>query len=334
MNAFYLFLGTFLLLLGIVDLLWTTLWVDGGAGPLSSRMTMWLWRGLRKLGGQRSRTLSLAGPLILTTTLFVWVALIWAGWVFLFAGDTGSIFDTRDDEPVTWVGRIYFVAFSMFTMGNGDFAPRDGFWQIATSFTTASGMLFVTMGVSYVLSILSAVNVKRAFASGVTGLGQRGEAFVRAGWDGESISSLNLPLSTLASQLGLLAEQHKAYSILHYYHSEEIADASAVAVAAFDEALTIIVFGLPETIRPGAALVKGARSSVESYLNTAFINPAPHAPPPPRLGYLRDAGIPTVSDEVFNQALLAHDKRRRKLLGMLEADAWQWPEPPSNQHAA
>jgi hypothetical protein len=157
MGTLYLLLGLGLLALVVVDLLWTALWVDGGAGPFSSRLSTALWGGLRATGGRRSRTLSLAGPLILTATLLCWVAMIWLGWALLFASDPGSLLSADDKEPADWAGRLYFVAYSMFTMGNGDYNPQGGRWQIATSFTTASGMLFVTLGVSYVLSVLGAV---------------------------------------------------------------------------------------------------------------------------------------------------------------------------------
>lgn len=328
MNIVYLILGIFLLNFAIVDLLWTTLWVDGGAGPISSRMTTWIWRGLKKLGGRNSRTLSLAGPIILITTLFVWVGLIWAGWTFIFAGDQESLFDTRDEEPVTWIGRIYFVSFTMFTMGNGDFSPTDGIWQLVTSLTTASGMLFVTMGVSYVLSVLGAVTLKRSFASAVTGLGVSTEAFVRSGWNGRDLSTLDLPLSSLASQLTTLTEQHKAYPILHYYHSEKAKNASALAVAILDEALTILRFTLPEDTRPNTAILEGARATIGSYLETlhnAFIQPAEQTPPPPELERLRTIGIPVADDETMLRTIDELAERRAKLLGMLEADAWYWP---------
>lgn len=329
MNVFYLLLGAFLLALAIVDLLWTTLWVDGGNGPLSARLTTWLWRGLRKMGERRSRTLSLAGPIMLVASLLTWVVLIWAGWTFLFAGGDGALIDTQGREPVTWSARIYFVGYSMFTMGNGDFIPKDGFWQIATGLTTASGMLFVTLAVSYVLSVLGAVAQKRSFASGVTGIGMQGEALVERGWDGEDAHALDLPLNTLASQLDLLADQHNTYPILHYYHSDRAETASAVAVAVLDEALTLLRFGVPGEHRPNAAVLEGTRSSVESYLRTlhsAFIKPADHTPPPPDLGRLRAAGVPTVSDSEFADALAGQEERRRKLLGMVRADAWPWPE--------
>lgn len=328
MNPVYLLLGAGLVVLAVVDLLWTTLWVDGGAGPVSSRLTTWVWRGLRRVGGERSRALSVAGPLILVSTLVAWVGLLWAGWTFTFAGGEEALVDARDAEPVTWAGRIYFVAYAMFTMGNGDFSPVDGAWQLATSVTTASGMLFVTLGVSYVLSVLGSVARKRAFAGSVTGLGTRSEAFVRNGWDHGGFQGLDLPINTLASELDLLAEQHKAYPILHYYHSEEEKASSAMAVAIFDEATTILRRGVPEEDRPDRALLENASSSTDSYLETlsgAFISPADEPPPAPDLARLRDADVPTVSDEEFGRVVDGLSDRRRKLLGIVDADAWHWP---------
>jgi hypothetical protein len=189
-------------------------------------------------------------------------------------------------------------------------------------------MLFVTIAVSYILSILGAVSNKRSFASSVTGFGERGEAFVQTGWNGEDFHQLDLPLNALAADINELAEQHKSYPILHYYHSEEETDASAMAVAVFDDALTLLRFGVPEEHQPNTALIQDARSSTQEYLQTldeAFINPADQSPPRPDLDRLRDADIPTVSDEEFADAIKDQQERRRRLLAMVEADAWYWP---------
>ncbi|TQQ78739.1 two pore domain potassium channel family protein [Halonotius terrestris] len=333
MNPLYLIIGIVILGVTVIDLLWTTLWVDGGAGPLSSRLTSWVWQKLRSIGSQRSRMLSLSGPLILTLTLVMWVGFIWAGWTFIFAGGDPSLIDTRDPGPASWTGRIYFVAYTMFTMGNGDFTPANGVWQIATALTTASGMLFVTLAVSYVLNVLSAVSQKRSFAGSVTGLGDRSETFVRNGWDDGDFRGLDLPINTLSSDLDLLAEQHKSYPILHYYHSEQAKTSSAMAVAIFDEATTILRHGVPEADRPTHALITNARSSADSYLETlsgAFIHPADETPPPPDLDRLHEADVPTVSDAEFDDAVDDLLDRRRKLLGMVTADEWHWP-PVDNQ---
>lgn len=330
MRTIYIVLGISLLIAVIVDILWTTLWVDGGSGPLSSRLTTAIWRGLRKVNNDSSRVLSAAGPLILTSTLAMWVGVLWVGWSFLFAGSEMSLLNTHTDDPATWSGRFYYTAYTMFTNGNGDYTPTSGGWELASSFTTATGMAFVTLGVSYVLTVLGAVSEKRAFANSVTGLGERREAFVRTGWTDrdEQFGGLERPIETLSEQFSLLADKHKAYPILHYYHSERSDRASAVAVAILDEALTCYRHGIPDDAAPNPTLVTDARSSVDSYLETletAFIEPADDAPPDPDLERLREAGVPTADDGAFADATGDLDERRRKLRGIVQADAWNWP---------
>ena len=332
MQPLYLVAGIVLLIVGFVDIIWTTLWVDGGSGPLSGRLTTLVWKGLRILTGDHNKALSLAGPLILTLTLAMWIGIIWVGWTFVFASYPLSLVDTRTGGTADWAGRFYYVAYTMFTDGNGDYTPTYGgdIWEIASAFTTATGMAFVTLGVSYVLTVLGAVSDKRSFASDVTGLGERSEAFVRAGWvgDDEEFDGLDLPLESLSTQLSLLADQHKAYPILHYYHSEQASRASAVAVPILDEALTTFRHGVDEEAQPNPTLVENARASVDSYIETldkAFIDPADEVPLSPELERLREDDIPTADDEAFEAAVEDLSERRRKLLGVVRGDAWEWP---------
>jgi hypothetical protein len=128
---------------------------------------------------------------------------------------------------------------------------------------------------------------------------------VRLGWNGADLHALDLLLSSFTAQVTALTVQHKAYPILHYYHSQTAQSAAALAIAILDEALTLLCFGIPNERRPNPALLAGARASIDSYLQTlhgAFIEPADRTPPAPDLA-----------------------ERRRKLLGMVEADAWEWP---------
>jgi|AntRauMinimDraft_4_1070384.scaffolds.fasta_scaffold00025_40 hypothetical protein len=328
MNYVYLAAGLAVLVLVVVDVLWTTLWVDGGAGPISAWLIPGLWAALRKLGSHRSRALSLAGPVILTVTLVTWVGLLWGGWTLVFGAAEDALVNARNDSPVTWVNRLYFVAYTMFTMGNGDFYPPGGAWQVAASLTTASGMLFVTMGVTYVFSVLGAVTDKRSFASSVTGLGNSAEAVVETGWDDDDFRGLHLPLNSLASQLDTLATQHKAYPILHYYHSEDATQSSAMAVAILDEALMVLRYGVERDAQPNRALVENARSAVNNYLETlneSFFDPSEETPDAPNLDRVQEAGVPTVPGDDFASAVDGYGPRRRKLLGVVRSDAWHWP---------
>ncbi len=69
-------IGVVIVLIALVDALWTTLWLEGAGGPLTSRVTTGLWRTTLAFSGtERHRLLSLAGPFILCITVFVWVVL-------------------------------------------------------------------------------------------------------------------------------------------------------------------------------------------------------------------------------------------------------------------
>ena len=324
----YVVVGVVVLGITVVDLLWTTLWVEGGAGPLTAWVMAGTWAGMQTTVGQYLRVRTLSGPVILVLTLSVWIVLLWGGWTLVFAGTAYSLIDTVGRRPVSWVDRIYFVGYTLFTLGNGDIVPRDGPWQLATTATTASGMLFVTLSVSYILSVLDAVTQKRAFANGITGLGPQGASIVRRGWSDETFAGLELPLSASTTQLNTLVANHKAYPLLHYFHTTEAANEPVVAIAILDDVLTLLQFGVAEHYRPNDPITTNARSSVDNYfqhLRSAFVQPADRTPPPPDLDSLREAGIPTVSEAAFEESLAEMVERRRALLGLVEDDLRQWP---------
>ncbi|ACK69759.1 Ion transport 2 domain protein [Gloeothece citriformis PCC 7424] len=331
MDVLLFILGLVLILLALGDALWTALWVDGGAGPVTSLLSDGIWGVMDKvIRTKRNYLLSLAGPLIQVVAVITWVILLWAGWVLMFSADENSLIYTRTPEkvPADLVGRIYFVAFSMSTMGNGDFYPKGKGWEIATSFTTLSGMFLITMVVSFLLSVIGGVTQKRSLASHVTGLGKSAEQFILNTWDGESFTGIDLQLISLSSELGTLTEQQQAYPVLHRYHGASPKEDSAPAIAIFDDALTILQYGIEEKYRPAPAILISARSTVQTYLTTlasASIYPAKHLPPSPDLEPLRKAGLPVVSDEEFIHSLKDLTHRRKLLLGLVQKNSFRWP---------
>ena len=324
----FLVLGVVLVVASTVDLLWTTLWVDGGAGPLTALLMAGTWRGLRTFQSRESPVLSLSGPLVLALTLLLWVGMLWAGWVFVFSSGVNALNYTRGPDPVGWIDRIYFVAYTMFTMGNGDFSPTTGGWRLVTSLANGSGMAFVTLGITYVINVLQGVVEKRSFSSSVQGVGKDSETFVTTGWAGEDFKEHDLPLDTFASQLSTIAAQHNAYPILHYYRSAEQRYSAPIAVAVFDDALTVLRFGVTPEDRPNEALLETGRSSVEDYLKSVYslpLEPATQPPPAPDLSRIREQEVPTVTDDEFADSLEELADRRRRVLGVVESQEWQWP---------
>ncbi|AQQ55260.1 ion channel [Planococcus lenghuensis] len=328
MEWIYLVAGIGLLLFVTIDVFWTTLWVDGGAGPISSRLSRFLWKMTRGIGRGHPWLLSLAGPAVLAITLVTWIGLLWLGWLLVFSGDIHSVVDTRDDKPINWSERIYFTGYVVFTLGVGDYVPREGFWQVITAAASGNGFLFLTLGATYTLSILNSVIQQRSFASSITAIGKSGSEFVRNSWNGTDFSDINLLLSSTSSQLSTLAAQHKAYPVLYYYHCPQDEQAASVAVTVLDEALTILRFGVPEPYQPNRVLIQEARSSIEGYLDALsprLIKTAGQVPSIANLDDIRILGLPTMTDKEFKTEVEQLQGRRRKLLNALESDARQWP---------
>ncbi len=132
-----------------VDALWTTLWLEGAAGPLTARLSTGLWRAACALTGRkRHRLLSLAGPFILFATVILWVALIGAGWALVFSAEPDALLDSRTRQPADFVGRVWFVFYTIFTLGNGDYTPNGDAYQLASIVMVASGMVLVTLAIT------------------------------------------------------------------------------------------------------------------------------------------------------------------------------------------
>lgn len=329
MSAFYLILGIIVLLIGILDFIWTTLWVDGGAGPITKQISSLIWRTLRKVKGLSSRLFSWSGPITLVVALLTWIFFLWAGWTLIFAGNPASITDSQDNNPISWMERIYYTGYLIFTLGNGDYIPAEGIWQFATTIASCTGLLFITLGVTYLLSVLGAVTQKHALAESIIGFGNNGIDIVLNSWNGRNFHDIDLLLNSYASQLSFITSQHNSYPVLHYYHTDNAQEALPAAVVALDEALTIFLYAIPEELLPNGALLKETRASITSYLSTlhsANIEPSDHSPPLIDLYHLREAGLRTVSDEKFLDYLSELQDRRRLLLAILEENHRQWPE--------
>ncbi|GAB3540622.1 potassium channel family protein [Pontibacter brevis] len=329
MNYLYLISGIIITIWGFLEVLWTTIWVDGTSAPLTGRITTLIWKLMRGIiPDKKHRLLSLSGPVILVTTVSLWIMMIILGWSLIFYADPVSIQNPTSKTYPNFYGHIWYITYVMFSVGNGDFTPQSDTWQLLSAMVAFGGMAMVTLGVTYILQVISAVVVKRSFASQVTSIGKGAEDFVVSQWTGDDFGAIELQLSSLSTTLATLSEQHMAYPILHYYHAANPEKANALALAILDEALMIIKYGIPEKHHPSGTILKSARSSTETFLDSlhgAYISPSDDAPPLPDLSKLKEKGVPTVADEEFKKKLGELKQRRKRLYGYVQSSAWKWP---------
>lgn len=328
MNILQAISGIALLALLFADMTQTVLGVHSHR-QLSRRLSTLIWRLLNGIHKRRhsQRLLALAGPLIILVYFIVWFAMLWAGWSLIFAsGEDNVVHGATGEPPPDLSSFLGFVGVSVVTLG-GEYVPRGSLWQMLTVVVSLNGFLMVTLMISYLVSVITAVLNARAFASQVGGLGRKPTYFVLAGWDGESLRSLDAPLSHLNDRLAIMSEHYVAYEVIRYYHAHSMLQSAAWGVVLLDEALTLLRFGIEPAARPSVAVLHSLRATVQTFIDrlpSEDVQPAIDVPPAPNLGPLREAGIPLTDEAEFRAALKVLSDRRRRLLGLIRSDGRDW----------
>ena len=307
----------------LLDALWTTVSLQGG-GPLSRRAARGLWRVIVASAPAQSKRRQAAGAIILVATLWSWVALLWLGWGLVFSSSEGAVVDATSSTPVDLMGRVYFVGYTLVTLGNGGYVPSGGVWQILTVVASFSGLFLITLGITYLLPVVQAVVEQQQLAASVSALGSSGAAVVAlAQEDGPGVSR---QVERIASELTLHSERHLAYPILHYFQSGERRTAIAPNLAVLSDALLLSRAMDPSPI--AAASGAAASSALEGFisvLSDGLLHPADDAPQPVP-GALNGVDLARLE-----RASAQAEPTRRRLRTLLDQNGWNWPAP--DEHA-
>lgn len=326
-----LLFGLLLLACTVVDIVWTTLGTHGG-GPVSRHVTSGLWRMALALHRRRSnhRALSFAGSIVLAFTVVTWILLMWSGWVLVYSSDPASLADAHSRVPADLTARIYFVAYTVSSMGNGDFQPNGPGWQLVTAIAALSGLASLTLSITFLIAVLGAVVQKRALGAYISDMGGTPRAMLERSWTGEAFEpALEHHLVQVMTVLHLYSEQHLAYPVLHYFHSEQKRTAATVRIAALAELVLLLAEGVVPAQRLPRMVTDPLRDALRGFagiIREEFVVSGEGLPPAPSLEPLRELGIPTVDEDTFRESVAREAKLRRFLAGLLRADGWAWEE--------
>jgi hypothetical protein len=200
---------------------------------------------------------------------------------------------------------------------------------VLTSVASASGLVVITLAITYLIGVLSAVVEQRALASSLAGPGGTPDAIVRGGWTGSDFAPLRAYLVQTAAALDLHVERHLAYPILHYFHGEELRVAMPVRLAALHEAVVLLAEGVAPESRLHPLYTDPLRSAIDNFAavtRAEYVSPATQPPDVADLALIRSAGIPVVSQEQFAAAVAREADTRRLLLAVVEHDTWIWAD--------
>lgn len=165
MSWIFAALGLAIVLFTLVDLAVTTLTMEG-AGPASNPVSHFTWRCFRKanqlVGWAWLRMMS--GPATLILLLVFWLGCVWLGWVLVFSWDGIELINVETQQGASFVDRVYYVGYTITTIGYGDFRVLDGPGRIASVFAGFTGLFLLTLSITYAIQVLTAVVEKRKLA--------------------------------------------------------------------------------------------------------------------------------------------------------------------------
>ncbi|MCX2739381.1 potassium channel family protein [Pontibacter anaerobius] len=327
-EVLYFILGILLICLGVYDLLYTT-FAPRGAGPVSGLGSTFIWRiflGLSKLFKTR-KALAGAGIIIIMFTILSWVVMLWAGHSLIYLADGDAVVASTTEVPANAIDRIYFTGYTLSTLGNGDFKGGTNVWRVYTAFISFSGLILITIAISYMVPILSAVTERRSLSIRIASIGDSPQLMLLNSWNGEDFKGLEQHFDGLALEVAKQGQLHLAYPLLHYFYHSEKSVALLLNLASLDEALSILLLYVPEDLRPSNQSLLPLRRAITTFLESlTVITPSPKSLEEPYLAIkqLEEANIPLQLPEASCLDQLC--KRRKFLNAMLQYVGWEWEE--------
>jgi hypothetical protein len=320
--------GLLLVVVVVVDVYVTTISMHGG-GPVTSRMTDRAWKWAVTRPRTSDRFLEVFGAMLLPGVILTWVLALYAGWVLVFAGHPDAVVDASTLVPADLLDRIYFTGYLITTLGNGELRPDAALWKTLTVLASMTGLMIITLAITYVMPVLTAVMHKRQIARSITAMGATTEELLETAWDGRGFDRLTTHLANLVPELTGLAQEYLAYPVLHFFHSADRDTAIAPAVAVLDDALQLLRYGVAPAHRLDPVTLRATMGGVDVVLDAleiAHIDASDDQPDPPPLAVLDHLGIPRVGDDVYAAAFDRICPRRARLAAFLASDGWQGPD--------
>lgn len=327
MEILFFVLGILLVLLVFTDFFRTTI-SNHGAGVIARRICSGVWGLLFKLSGGngKKKLLANAGLILMLCLLAFWLASVWLGYTLIFSFQPDSVIIGQTKEPTSFLEKLYFTGYTISTMGNGDMVANGNPWKIFSAVVSFSGLIMLTLSITYLIPVLSAVVTKRKLSAFICFIGNNPAELLNNLHGEKGFSTLDKHFSSISSMLLHHKEQHMLYPILHYFHSTDRKYAAPLMLTVLDEALTMLLYH-PKLQNYDELEVKILRKAMDEYLYTlqsAFIKPANEVPPIPEIKNLEM--LESDSNDDLKEAFGGLEKRRSLLLGLVEKDGWNWKD--------
>ena len=304
-------IGAVVVLAALSDLVTTAVAPSLHGGWLTRRVGVVLWSGARRLLRGSRRMLQLTGLGLVLGLVGTWIVSLLLGWTLVLHG-AADLRSTVDRAPADWSDTLYYAGYTLSTMGNGDFGPSSAVGQALTVIAAVTGLLALTMAITYLIPVMRAASDRRELATTIHAIGASPARIAEGLWPDRRTGQHDDIVFQLAQSVRRITQAHSSYPVLHFFTARDRDLAVAPNVAALDEALAHVVGDEPQSARLPERALHEAISSLLDALMASFVRVDVHDTPP----------APAVhGDEPATRA-----ERRRRLAAWCNDDGWTWEQ--------
>lgn len=333
MNFLWPILGVLLYLGILIDLIQTTLSMQGG-GWLTGRISHYYWKFFLKLAGNNgeSKILDHAGYIILLIVLSTWVILLWLSLVLIFQFSPDTVINSTTKLPTDFWEKVYYSGYVISTLGVGDFVAGSITWRIVTNVYSFTGLIFLTMSVTYFIPMISAVIEQRKLGIKLSSLGDSPQEIVLNHWNGKDFSQFTQQVMDIADALIQYSQHHRAYPIIHYFHNSKKKNTIILQLAKLYEAMLIMKRALKDEIKPAPRDLNPLEIAFENYIEIIFeVTHLTHLESKldsPELSILKKENLISENFRFANE----EEKYRQVFKMLANQDGWKWEDVELKSH--
>lgn len=330
MEVILISLGALLYCATVADIMKTALSLHAG-GWLTTPFAHGIWMLFLKLSGAngRSRVLEHAGYISLGLILLGWVLLLWISFFLLLLSQADSIVNSTTGLPADAWEKIYYAGFTISTLGVGDYVGSANVWRILTAVYSFTGLIFITLSITYFFSVLSGVINERQLGITLASLGRTPQDIVLNSWNGTNFQRIVAQSQDIASLIIRHSENYKAYPVIHYFHTRIPNNNAILRITTLYEALLLFKQYVNNELRPDQHDLALIGTALDNYIavigEVVTLREIRNAPEKPDLKKLIHAGL--VEPNKADQSVDDNVRRQRRLLATLvEQDGWSWED--------
>jgi hypothetical protein len=221
--------GFLLIILVVFEIYMTVLRAHKQPGPVSKKINRWLWWTASSVAyrlNQRSRHLILnsIGPILLPVLTAVLLTFLLVGYAFIYYPRLPQDFNIVSQPETTDQMReaLYFSGVTLLTIGYGDVTPRTDFMRVIALLEGFSGVAVISLVITYLLTVSSAVQHKRAVALSFYHQAKHGAdvaGFIIHYFRRDNFYGLEEIFRNGTRDIQILLESHIEHPVIYYFHS-------------------------------------------------------------------------------------------------------------------